>query len=319
MEIQPLPPLPVSHALLEQYRVRTRPHKQAALVGGHRMRRKGQSLEFYEYRPYLPGDDVRHVDWRASTRFGGQDDLLVKSFHAEEHMSLAVSIDTRETMRLPHFMPKLLTALWLAEAITRIALRSDDYVVLHRLFGSGGNALVPLKGTSGLPRIRPALNRLASATIQDETLNLNGLDRYLPPTSVWLIITDFYFDMEHQARKLANRIAHAQDGWRWVILLDLDAWPFEKNYLGTGSRRIEGPGTETEEQDRLLNITDLTLKDIETRIQTHKQQFHQWVTRGAYDHDHWQWPTSETNPKNFFRHHFGTDRTLQRMFMRGSA
>ncbi len=309
-------PLPLSHALLEHYRVKTRRQKQAAMVGGHRMRRKGQSLEFYEYQPYMPGDDIRHVDWRASARYGGGDELLIKKFAAEEQLTLVISIDTRASMQLPQAMPKALIAAWLAEAISRITLRSGDRVVLHRLFGKGDKGIEALRGATGLPRVREALNRLLTNEASGQ-VNLEILDRYLPPTAVWLIISDFYFDVEAEARKLAARMIKAQDGWRWLISMDLDSWPWEKNYMGTGSRRIEGPGIS--DTQRLYEITQQSFLEVEKKIESHKQQFRRLVTRQAYDHIHWQWPETQPEPGAFFQHRFGEERVLQRLFMKGKG
>lgn len=153
-----LEPLPISRALLESYRLASHRQKRPGLVGGHQMRRKGQSLEFYDYRPYMPGDDIRHVDWRASARHGGTDHLLVRTYVAEEHLTLIISLDTRESMFMPHLMPKAQITAWLAEAISWITLRSADRIILHRLFGKPAGSLEVLQGTTGLTRIHPILN-----------------------------------------------------------------------------------------------------------------------------------------------------------------
>jgi len=315
-----LEPLPLSFAALERYRIRTKRQKQATLMGGHQMRRKGQSLEFHDYSAYIPGDDVRHVDWRVSARYGGTRDfrnLLVKNFVAEEHMTLVISIDTRESMGLPRVMPKVLIASWLAEAISRIGLRSEDRVVLHRLFGTGDGGIQALQGSGGLSRVRAALNRLNSYGGSKEMINLGILDRYLPPASVWLIVTDFYFDMEREAQKLANRMAKAQDGWRWVISMDLDSWPYEKMYLGLGARKIEGP--KVPDPDRQYEITPQAVREIEERIVRHKSHFRSLVMRESYDHICWEWPGEPVVPADFFEHRFGEDRVLQRLFMKGKG
>lgn len=315
-----LRPLPLSFAHLERYRTRTKPQRQSALTGGHRMRRKGQSLEFHDYREYFPGDDVRHVDWRASVRHGGARDfrgLLVKNFTAEEHLTLVISIDTRESMVLPRIMPKLLIAVWLAEAVSRIALRSGDRVVLHRLFGKGEGSFQVLQGTGGLTRFSEALRRLVVTGGPGESINLEVLDRFLPPTAVWLIVTDFYFDVGVEARRLANRVAKAQDGWRWVISLDLDSWPYEKTYLGIGARKVEGP--KVPDPDRQYEITPGVVSEIEERINHHKEDFHRLVSSEAYDRIRWSWPESGPDPGNFFEHCFGADRVIQSLFMKGKS
>jgi hypothetical protein len=315
-----LEPLPLSLASLERYRIKSRRQKQATLTGSHQMRRKGQSLEFYDFRPYIPGDDIRHVDWRASARRGSGANfrnLLVKNFTAEEQMTLVISIDTRDSMQMPHVMPKILIAAWLAEAISRIAIRSDDQIVLHRLFGRGDIGIESLRGSTGLSRIREVLKRLNANKGSKDSINLGVLDRYLPPSAVWLIITDFYFDMGKEAKKLANRIVKAQDGWRWIISMDLDSWPYEKTYMGIGARKINGPGLLDPNQQ--YEITPQTIQEIENRIKSHKNHFRKLVTREAYDHICWEWPEAQPEPRDFFQHRFGEEKILQRLFMKGKG
>jgi hypothetical protein len=311
-----LEPLPISHAELERYRISSRYQKRPGLVGGHRMRRKGQSLEFYDYRPYVPGDDVRYVDWRASARHGNAEDLLVRTFVAEEQLTLVISLDTRDTMKMPALMPKILIASWLVEAISWIALRSDDRVILHRLFGRAAGSIQELYGSRSSP-IRKVLSRFLSYRGPKDPVNINILERYLNPAVVWLIISDFYFDMETEGQKLGRRAAEAQDGMRWVIQVDTDSWPYEKYYLGQGPRKVEGPGLLT--ADRPLEIDTNTIVRVENSIKEHKQRFRDNVSRGAFDYICWKWPAQEQpDARFFFEDHFGKDRVLQRLFMKES-
>jgi hypothetical protein len=310
-----LEPLPISHAELERYRISSRYQKRPGLVGGHQMRRKGQSLEFYDYRPYIPGDDVRYVDWRASARHGNAEDLLVRTFMAEEQLTLVISLDTRNTMQMPAVMPKIIIASWLLEAISWIALRSDDRVILHRLFGSANGSIQELYGSHGSSPIRKVLNRFLSYKGPKDSVNTSVLERYLRPAVVWLIISDFYFDMDTEGRKLGRRIAEAQDGMRWIIIVDTDSWPYEKNYLGEGPRKVEGPGLLT--YDRPLEIETKTILQVETWIKEHKQSFRDNVSRGAFDFICWKWPAKRQPEAGvFFEDHFGKERVLQRLFMR---
>ena len=258
------------------------------------------------------------MDWRASARHGSADDLLVRTFTAEEHLTLVISIDTRDSMQLPLAMPKSLIAAWLTEALAWIALRSGERVILHRLFGSANNSTRELRGTGRLSTIQKILNRFYSYKGPKDPVNLNVLERCLEPAVVWLIISDFYFDMEREGKKLGSRIAEAQDGMRWIILIDTDSWPYEKHFLGEGPRKIEGPGLFASEQHP-LDIDTKTFLTIEERIKEHKRQFRDRVSRGAFDYTSWKWPTVEhLEPALFFEDHFGKDRVLQRLFMKES-
>lgn len=315
--MSPLAPLPLSLAFLERYRIRSRRHYRPSLTGGHLMRRKGQSLEFRDLVPYTLGDDIRYVDWRASARHGTREDLLVRSFVAEEHLTLVVSVDTRDTMRLPRAMPKVQIALWLAEAIALIALRSGDRVVLHRLFGRSN--VQALSGSGDFRHkwsgVRSILRRFVVHDGAVSKPNLAVLRPHLPPASVWAILTDLYFDNE-QTDVLAREIATAQDGLRWVILVDLDSWPHERLILGEGIRRVEGPRRRSPEIPVNITLKE-SIPQVEAEIQAHKQRFRKSILRAGCDIASWEWPPIERpEPDQFFRSAFTEDKVLQRLFMR---
>ncbi len=312
-----LPPLPLTHAALERYRISSRMRRRPGAVGAHQTRRKGQSLEFRDFRQYIPGDDIRHVDWRASTRHGGEMDLLVREFAAEEQLTLLISIDLRQTMRLPQAMPKALVALWLAEAISVILLRSGDQVAIHSLFGGSSPEVQTLKGRTGLTRIRRCLKGLLDRTNGGDGPNLSGLQRFLPPASAWLVISDFYFD-QNAGLKLGEAMARARDGFRWTLSLDLDSWPHEKTLLGSGARQIQGPGSGLARVDpKLVEIDHAGLAQVEAEIARHKEVFGAQRLKGRQDVLHWFWPEdAEPDPAAFFIHQFENDGVLQRLFMR---
>lgn len=314
-----LPPRPFSEALLKRYWLRTREQIRPGLSGGHLTRRQGQSLEFREFAVYTPGDDIRHVDWRASSRYGGQHDLLIRKFVAEEQHALVISIDTRTTMTLPAELPKLHVASWLAEAIAWVALRSGDRAVLHRLFSPAPQAPVALRGATRTGQIRTAVERCqpqadSGATAGDDALNLEGLRPYLPPTAIWLILTDFYFTVE-QAEVLAQHIIQAQNGFRQVLLVDLDSWPYEKTLLGTGARWIEGPGLVVERPH--YEITEETLQQVESKIAAQKSHFLQLLQRSRVD-SHWAWPQPPLAGAVFFQEQFANDKAIQSLFVRNT-
>src|SRR6266851_3990491 len=66
-------------------------------AGLHQGGRAGSSLEFKEHRGYLPGDDLRHIDWNAYAR---SDQLAVKVFHEEVNPHLDLVVDGSRSMAL---------------------------------------------------------------------------------------------------------------------------------------------------------------------------------------------------------------------------
>lgn len=64
--------------------------------GERRSKRRGQSIDFADFRPYVHGDDLRFVDWNI---YGRLDRLFLKMFLEEEDLSLIIAVDTSASMR----------------------------------------------------------------------------------------------------------------------------------------------------------------------------------------------------------------------------
>ncbi|HJL41846.1 MAG TPA: DUF58 domain-containing protein [Myxococcales bacterium LLY-WYZ-16_1] len=65
---------------------------QSQLVGAYHSSFKGQGMAFSDVRPYLPGDDIRHIDWNVSARHRDQG-LFVKSYVEERELTVILAVD----------------------------------------------------------------------------------------------------------------------------------------------------------------------------------------------------------------------------------
>ncbi len=318
-------------AFLEQYRLEARRLTRRNLVGGHIVQRQGQSLDFHDYASYTPGDDIRHVDWRTSMRTYGRevfqlsDKWLIRRFMADRHMTLYISIDTHPTMTLPRIqtrnlqgpvpnISKLQIALWLAEALSFVAMQYKDQVVWHPLFGRHAGVR-PMNRVEqiqdGYKTIESAVAQLTSGSDAD-MLNQEGLSRYLPPSAAWIIITDFYFS-EKAAQQLLGHIQAAQEGRRWIILVDLDSWGYEQAMLLDRFCQIEGP----ESESKKLRATKVQLEKVRSRIIEHKHTILESIKR--VDCTEWRWGmdlNTAERIQSFFEKSFQGDLELKRLFMK---
>ncbi len=157
---------PAFLARLERLRLLTRRVPAGGFKGEHRASHLGSGLEFADYRPYVEGDDVRHLDWRAYLRF---DRLLLRMF--EEHGDLAVYIllDCSHSMApTPGSLGrrKFDAARRIAAALTYIALATLDRVTLAPYSGHVHQVLGPLHGSRQVWR---ALDYLANLDTGGET------------------------------------------------------------------------------------------------------------------------------------------------------
>jgi uncharacterized protein (DUF58 family) len=319
--------LPIPSSQLDRYRLRLRQRDRGTVAGAHLIRQRGQSLEFREFRPYLPGDDIRHVDWRASARHHRRGELVVRTFEHEVQTRVVISIDTRATMRLPDVASKLQLARWFAEAMAYIAGRSGDSVALHAL---ERGQVVELGTSADRWRIRHALQRVCvpSAAVgpaSDEPgfgaeprLVWSSLERALPPGSVWLVLTDLYFADEAQVMSLAARVRNAQQGSRWVVVVDFDSWPCETHRVGHGLYRLDGPGVSA--PDLRVRLTSGLLDDVKGRIDERKRRFDRAAAAGGYERLKWTWPAeADPAPSAIFREHFFGQDIVRRLVMPDGA
>ena len=94
------------------------------LTGMHRSRNLGGGTEFYGYRDYIPGDDLRRVDWNLWAR---SDRLCTKVMRAETNMPVYVLLDASGSMRTAHGpCRKWSWASRAAAALVLCALRGRD-------------------------------------------------------------------------------------------------------------------------------------------------------------------------------------------------
>src|SRR6185295_11559775 len=68
---------------------------EGVMSGMHRSPYQGFSVEFAQHRPYVPGDDIRHLDWKV---FGRSDKLHLKQYQQETNLDLVVLVDASGSM-----------------------------------------------------------------------------------------------------------------------------------------------------------------------------------------------------------------------------
>jgi uncharacterized protein (DUF58 family) len=136
-------------AQLERMELVSRKIFRGRMKGERRSRRKGQSVEFADFRNYVPGDDVRFIDWNTYARL---DRLFLKMFMEEEDLHFYALIDASGSMDfgLP---TKLRFAKQLAAALGFIGLTRGDRVKIETLGRSSTGPAPILRGRRNLWRM----------------------------------------------------------------------------------------------------------------------------------------------------------------------
>ncbi|NNJ24580.1 DUF58 domain-containing protein [Alienimonas chondri] len=218
-------------AVAARYTLSGPPPRAGGAVGERVGRTAGSGLEFREHRRYLPGDDVRHLDWAA---FARTDVPIVQVFREEVARDTAVWLDGSASMGCDPEKSRLARSL--AAACWRMAAASGDRPTLHLLSETNrpdprGRSLDSLDGPvfSG----RGSLVELAA-------------QHGLPATGrgVRVIVSDFLFP--HDPDALVRRLARGTDAATLIQILS----SFEADPPELGGRRLTDP-----EADEAAEVT----------------------------------------------------------------
>jgi uncharacterized protein (DUF58 family) len=140
-------------ARLDSLDVVSRKILQGKLHGERRSKRRGQSVEFADYRPYVVGDDLRFVDWNV---YGRLEQLFLKLFLEEQDLTIHILADTSASMGTGT-PAKDLFAKRLAAALGYISLVNNNRLTVS-LFGDGLRVqLANMRGRNYLPQMAELL------------------------------------------------------------------------------------------------------------------------------------------------------------------
>ena len=129
-----------------------RPLETQVFAGNHVARQRGDGIEFADLRPFVPGDRIRRINWRASARRG---ELWVNEHHAERNADVVIVVDSFAEVRQGD-RSTLDPALRAAVSLAARYLRQKDRVGFLS-FGGFLNWLLPSTGTKQLYRIVDAM------------------------------------------------------------------------------------------------------------------------------------------------------------------
>jgi uncharacterized protein (DUF58 family) len=144
---------------LERLLLLLRSPVRGGLKGGRRSVKRGQSVEFADYRDYTLGDDLRQLDWNVYARL---EKLFVKLFVEEEDVTITILLDTSASMATGR-PEKLVFAKRAAAALGYIGLASEDRVAVSALGGRASRRQTPLRGTGRVFRLLSNLSSIQPA------------------------------------------------------------------------------------------------------------------------------------------------------------
>jgi uncharacterized protein (DUF58 family) len=156
---------------LERLLLMMRAPVRGGLKGGRRSVKRGQSVEFADYREYSLGDDLRQLDWNVLARL---EKLFVKLFIEEEDVTITFLLDGSASMASGR-PNKLQFAKRAAAALGYIGLASEDKIAVSVLGGRTARRRTQLRGSGRVFRL---LAELSSITTADGPTDLVAAARH---------------------------------------------------------------------------------------------------------------------------------------------
>ena len=169
--------------------------------GARKSSAKGSSVEFSDYREYIPGDDIRRIDWNA---YGRTDKLYIKQFMEEKEGLFHIFVDTSASMQFGE-PSKAERALQITAALSYLILGNLDRLYINEM---RENTVVRGKGVTGMAALSHVLETLSNMQFAGSTmLNKAVMSRPLQPGGVTFLISDFLDGegVEEAVRYLAYR------------------------------------------------------------------------------------------------------------------
>ena len=160
-------------------------HRSSLNVSGSRKSvRKGNSTEFSDFREYMPGDDLRRLDWNAYARL---DKLYIREYMEEKEAAVSVLIDTSASMDYG-VKSKADLAVDLTAAVSFLALNNTDRVLLYDMKEMGR----PLAVGGGRKAFAKVLHWLENREFSGEVDMVSAARKMrCPGAGVTVVISDF--------------------------------------------------------------------------------------------------------------------------------
>jgi uncharacterized protein (DUF58 family) len=179
---------------------RARAVVEGVLSGLHKSPNQGQSVEFAEHKEYAPGDEIRHLDWKAYGKF---DKYYVKRYEHETNLRAVMVLDASGSMGFgTSGLSKFDVGRIMAATLSHLLLRQQDAAGVA-LVAQGRFAEIPPRAAAGhLAPILDALETAKPSGLTDLAVTADTLAEKLPRRSLVCIFSDFFDEKQDALKKL---------------------------------------------------------------------------------------------------------------------
>ena len=179
-------------AQIKNLEIQTKDLVEGIQSGAYNSKFRGGGIEFSEVREYVPGDDVKRIDWNVSARHNS---LFVKEFVEENELNIYLILDLSASNNFGFIKSKLDLSFEVAVSLMFLALKNNDKLGLG-IFTDKLEKFIPSK--KGKKQLLRIIRELIDYTPKSKKTNimksLSTLNNKLKRKSVIYIISDFISD-----------------------------------------------------------------------------------------------------------------------------
>lgn len=252
---------PTALARLKGLSLRSRRVVDGVLQGMHKSPHQGASVEFAEHKEYAPGDEIKHVDWRAYARF---DKYYVKKYEQETNLQALFVVDASASMAYgaEGALTKFEYAGVVATSLGWLLLRQQDAVGLVKYADAVSEIVPPRSRVNHLSAISTALEKSKVKGGTNLEAGLEAVVQHGRRRGMVYVLSDFFNDDSAKAFDMLRQLVGRGQQITVFHVLDGDelTFPFERMTLFEGM----------ETKRRLLVEPRLVRKAYLQRMQEHQ-------------------------------------------------
>jgi len=177
---------------IKNLHIQTKDLVESIESGAYNSKFRGGGIEFSEVREYIPGDDVKRIDWNVSAR---HNNLFVKEFVEENELNVYLILDLSASNNFGFIKSKLELSFEVAVSLMFLALKNNDKIGLGIFTDSLEKFIPSKKGKRQVIRIlKQLIEHKPKSKKTDIMKSLSSLKNKLKRKSVIYIISDFMSD-----------------------------------------------------------------------------------------------------------------------------
>lgn len=242
-------------------------------VGDHRSPYRGFSVEFVQHREYVPGDDIRHIDWKSYAR---SDRYTIKQYEQETNFTAHLMVDASRSMLYGEGETnKLEVAKVLTAALTYLIIHQRDSVALD-VFDADWRDRLPASGQMG--HVQTILETLEAVEPRDKNAMgplIHDIANQVRRRGLFFLISDCFDDVE----SILGGLQHLRFGGHEVIVFHV-LHPDEMDFPFNGMVKFDA----MEERMHLLTRPQLVRPTYLRALKKYLEELQQGCERNRCDY-----------------------------------